>query len=126
MSSTPSSRHKGHSSRKSQSSTPIPQSQSTPRGSRQQLQTGAASSSPMFFGSSPAQSAQQGTSQRLQNDFIISSPPRQASSAGDQDQTPRATRQAPPGQKKYLSFEALAYKYRIFPCEIWSKLQSSP
>lgn len=98
MSSTPGSRHRRHASRKSQSSTPV-QSQATPKSSRPQQQNGNAvpSSSPLFFGSSPAKSTQQSASQRSQSNLGISSPLRTASNAGERETTPRPSGAIPPG-----------------------------
>ena len=108
MSSTPSGRRRGHSSRKSQSSTPISQAQATPRGTRANG-SAVASSSPLFFQtSSPAKSTPQQPSQRSIHGLIPSSPrhasqrsrdgllpssPRQASSVADREATPKASRQ---------------------------------
>ncbi|KAK5190032.1 MCM DNA helicase complex subunit [Exophiala xenobiotica] len=86
MSSTPSSRRRGHSSRKSQSSTPAQPSQTTPRNSRQ---ANVASSSPLFFQSSPVRSTPAPPSQLASDGMIISSPPQQSSNAGDRETTPR-------------------------------------
>ncbi|KAK4948756.1 MCM DNA helicase complex subunit [Elasticomyces elasticus] len=91
MSSTPSSRRRGHSSRNSQSSTPAQQPQATPRSTRRTPNGGAAvaSSSPLFFQSSPARST---AAPPLASDgIIISSPPGQSSNAGDRETTPRAS-----------------------------------
>lgn len=92
MSSTPSSRRRGHSSRNSQSSTPAQQSQSTPRSTRQAPNGNAApSSSPLFFQSSPRRQAPGPPSQLASDGMIISSPPRHSSDAGDREVTPRPT-----------------------------------
>jgi hypothetical protein len=106
--STPNSRRRGHSSRKSQSSTPAQsQANGTPRAGASRLQdngNAVPSSSPIFFASSPANGSQSrlnrpGGSSRGNNDLVISSPPRQQSSnAGDQENTPRATRPAIGGE----------------------------
>ncbi|KIW14868.1 hypothetical protein PV08_07653 [Exophiala spinifera] len=90
MSSTPSSRRRGHSSRNSQSSSPAQQSQATPRNSRQPNGgPGVASSSPLFFQSSPVRSTPAPLSQLASDGMVISSPPQQASDVGDRETTPR-------------------------------------
>jgi hypothetical protein len=94
MSSTPSSRRRGHSSRNSQSSTPTQQPQATPRSTRQAPNGNAVpSSSPLFFQSSPARQTPAPPSQLASDGMIISSPPRNSSDVGDREGTPRpATR----------------------------------
>src|SRR5947209_19268794 len=79
MSSPSSSRRRGHSSRKSQSSTPA---------KSQQPQT----SSPLFFRSSPA--------------------------VGDQERTPRPSRQPPPGKP--------SASFRLFERSIFSRFFARP
>lgn len=67
--------------------------QATPQAPRQNI----ASSSPLFFRSSPSnasQTGQPGPSGQME----ISSPLKQVSNAGDEDRTPRASRQAPAGE----------------------------
>ena len=123
MSSTPSSRRsRGHSARKSQSSTPIQQSQGTPsRATGQGNGAAIASSSPVFFQSSPKSTPQQQASQRSQDGMIISSPPRQAPSVADRDATPRASRQAATGERESDSM-CNPNTTRIFTCTLRSKL----
>ncbi|KAJ9614423.1 MCM DNA helicase complex subunit [Cladophialophora chaetospira] len=90
--STPSSRRRGHSSRNSQSSTPAKQPTATPRSTRSAANgAGVASSSPLFFQSSPARGGPAPPSQLSSDGHIVSSPPGQRSNAGDRDATPRAS-----------------------------------
>ncbi|OAP54732.1 hypothetical protein AYL99_11180 [Fonsecaea erecta] len=93
MSSTPSSRRRGHSSRNSQSSTPAQQSQSTPRTTRRAPNgtSAVASSSPFSFHSSPARATPAPPSQLASDAMLISSPPRHSSEVGDREATPRAS-----------------------------------
>ncbi|OQV00308.1 hypothetical protein CLAIMM_05825 [Cladophialophora immunda] len=93
MSSTPSSRRRGHSSRNSQSSTPAQQSQSTPRSTRRAPNgaSAVASSSPFSFRSSPARATPAPPSQMANDDMLISSPPGHSSEVGDRETTPRAS-----------------------------------
>ena len=125
--STPSSRRRGHSSRKSQSSIPAQsQASGTPRAGASRLQENGiavASSSPMFFSSSPANGSQTrrnrpGGSSRGQNDLVISSPPRHSSNAGDQENTPRATRQAAGGKLRFLKYYITLTADRILTSSI--------
>ncbi|ETN39599.1 uncharacterized protein HMPREF1541_05825 [Cyphellophora europaea CBS 101466] len=107
MSSTPSSRRsRGHSARKSQSSTPIQPSQATPKGSQKGNGSAVPSSSPMFFqSSSPTRPSPKQQQQRSIDDLIISSPPRQSSIAGDRETTPRASRQLGPGESSPVRYD---------------------
>lgn len=92
MSSTPSSRRRGHSSRNSQSSTPKQQAQATPRSTRQSVNGAAvASSSPLFFQSSPGRQTPAAPPISSSDGMIISSPPRNSSQVGDREATPRPT-----------------------------------
>ncbi len=104
MSSTPSSRRRGHSSRNSQSSTPAQQAQATPRSSRRAPSGSAAavSSSPLFLQSSPARGTPAPPSQLASDGMIISSPPRQPSNAGDREATPRASTRPVAGENPPL------------------------
>ena len=97
MSSTPSSRRRGRPSRSSQSSTPQPQA--TPR----QTLNGAAvaSSSPLFFQSSPIRSTHAPPSQLASDGLTISSPPRNSSNAGDREATPRQTARVAAGLRDH-------------------------
>lgn len=90
MSGTPSSRRSRRSVGASQASTPVraPTASSTPRQTQQQNGNVALSSSPMFYRSSPAQQTPR-PSQRSNGEMLISSPPRQPSSVGDREATPR-------------------------------------
>ena len=66
--------------------------QSTPQAPRQNL----ASSSPLFFRSSPSNASQAGPQEGPSRGAMdISSPLKQVSNAGDEDRTPRASRQDP-------------------------------
>ena len=90
--STPSSRRTARSGRGSVASTPSRAARTTPQPSRQPPSDNiAASSSPLFYRSSPA-TATPRRSQPANGDFIISSPPKQPSVAGDREATPKATR----------------------------------
>lgn len=130
--STPISRRRGHSSRKSQSSTPA-QSQvtGTPRAVAARLQengNAVASSSPMFFSSSPASGSQSrrnrpGGMSKGPNDLVISSPPRQSSNAEDQENTPRAGRQAAGGESRSSEARQYLTTDRIFACTIRPKFK---
>ncbi|KIW62561.1 hypothetical protein PV04_10724 [Phialophora macrospora] len=93
MSSTPSSRRRGHTSRNSQSSTPARHLDATPRSTRSAANAAAAvaSSSPLFFQSSPVRGTPAPPSQLASDGMIISSPPRQPSNADDREATPRAS-----------------------------------
>lgn len=90
MSGTPSSRRSRRSVGASQASTPVraPTASSTARQTQQQNGNVALSSSPMFYRSSPAQQTPR-PSQRSNGEMLISSPPRQPSSVGDREATPR-------------------------------------
>lgn len=128
MSSPASRRSRGHSSRKSQSSTPVPQPPSSPKGSQKSNGAGMPSSSPMFFqSSSPSRSAsKQQQQQRSIDDMIISSPPRQPSVVGDRESTPRASRQpAPGGKMPFKRMRLLLMHDRIFSCPLRPKLKSA-
>jgi hypothetical protein len=132
--STPSSRRRGHSSRKSQSSTPAQsQANGTPRAGAARLQengNAVAASSPMFFSSSPANGSQSrrnrpGGSSKGQNDLVISSPAGQLSNAGDQENTPRASRQPAGGELRSHMARHYLTADRIFTCTIRSKFKPS-
>jgi hypothetical protein len=120
MSATPSSRRRGHSSRKSQSSTPIQQSQGTPRGSTsRQAGAAAATSSPLFYQSSSVKSTPAKASQRPNDGMVISSPPRQPSSVADRDATPKASRQPVGGESlNAMTMITLLIRNRLFSSPI--------
>lgn len=120
MSSTPSSRRRGHSSRNSQSSTPAQPAQATPKSSRQTGNGGAvASSSPLFFQSSPARSGRAGPSHLQSDGMIISSPPRNSSNAGDRETTPRASARPVEGiSSPHCICTIVLTPSRIVPCTL--------
>ncbi|KAK5956967.1 MCM DNA helicase complex subunit [Knufia fluminis] len=89
--STPSSRRTARSGRGSVASTPSRANRSTPQPRQPPSDNVAASSSPLFYRSSPANSTPR-RSQPANGDFIISSPPKQPSVAEDGETTPKATR----------------------------------
>ena len=127
MSSTPGSRHRRHSSCKSQSSTPT---QSTPMGStsRAQPQNGnpAPSSSPLFYGSSPAKSTQQTASQRSQSSIAASSPLRQPAASNEREATPRATGRAPQGSHTLWNCRSFVDKRQSHPPSDMNPAQVRP
>ena len=120
MSSTPSSRRRGHSSRNSQSSSPAQPPQATPKSSRQTANAAAvASSSPLFFQSSPARSGRAGPSHLPSDGMIISSPPRNSSNAGDRETTPRPSNRPAQGMPSPHSIRTIVLTpSRIVSCSL--------
>lgn len=108
--STPSSRRSGRSGRGSQKSTPTKTSRSTPQPARQQASNNApASSSPLFYRSSPANSTPR-QSQQQRGNLNISSPPRQSSVIEDREATPKAARIPNAGGKCHIkSVQTMRY-----------------